>query len=612
MQDGPTDILRDPGRLAALHETALVDARNDDAFDRLTRVASRVLASPVALVVLVEGDRQFFRSHVGLPEPYSRTRQTPLTHSFCQHIVLTREPLVIDDAREHPEFRDDPAIRDLRVIAYLGVPLRSLGDHVLGSLCVIDHEPRAWTDDDVALLTDLAGSVMTEIELRLTVREAEAAAQGQAAMAAENAALYRDADRKAREEEALRHAAQALGASFTEAEVVQQIARSALHATGADGAFVKQIDPARGEVEVVAVAGAMTPPRGSRAAYAGSFTERAVDSEESAIVDDISDSGQTIALGLDESCAGCSALIVPLLDDASPIGSLVLLRAPARSRFYRDEIDRARTFADLAALAFRKVRLLQESERRREDLERLTESRVRLMRGFSHDVKNPLGAADGYAQLLEDGVIGELTDRQKESVGRIRRSLRSSLALIDDLLELARAEAGQVEIRRAPTDVRDAVREMAEEYRAQAEAKGLTLEIRVPDEVPVIHSDTGRVRQILGNLVSNAVKYTPDGTITVAVDTREDPGAPGPGEWVAVAVRDTGPGIPRDQQHLLFQEFARIEPGTGTGAGIGLAISRRLASALGGDITLDSDAGQGATFTLWLPLELVRDRDAAA
>lgn len=244
-----------------------------------------------------------------------------------------------------------------------------------------------------------------------------------------------------------------------------------------------------------------------------------------------------------------------------------------------------------------------EAERRRDELQWVTESRARLMRGFGHDVKNPLGAADGFLQLMEEGVVGELTEKQLESVSSARRSIGAALDLIDQLLELARAEVTGIELEIAPTDLRSLVRESAEEYRAQAESQGLELTTEVSDEVPVIESDASRIRQIIGNLLSNAVKFTERGSVTVRAGTREGEGAPGPGRWVAIDVVDTGPGISPEQQRRLFQEFSRVAETGKKGTGIGLAISRRLARALGGEITLQSEVGKGSTFTLWLPAE---------
>ncbi len=244
-----------------------------------------------------------------------------------------------------------------------------------------------------------------------------------------------------------------------------------------------------------------------------------------------------------------------------------------------------------------------EAERRREELERVLESRARLMRGFSHDVKNPLGAADGHLQLMQRTKADPLSARQLDRVVQVRRSIRAALELIDDLLELERAETGEVEVNRAPTYLRQVAWAAAEEYRAQAEAAGLSLTVDAPDQLPEIESDDRRIRQIVGNLISNAVKYTSGGRVAVSVSVREDEDAPGPGDWIAIDVTDTGPGIPHAQQRALFQEFRRLETAAGKrGAGIGLAISRRIAHALGGDISVESVVGEGSTFTLWLPI----------
>jgi GAF domain-containing protein len=159
------EAVRDPGRVAALRATGLLETGADPQFDRLTGLAARVLGAPVALVSLVDADRQVFKSCLGLPEPWQSERQTPLSHSFCQHAVARREPLIIEDAREDPVLKDNLAIRDLNVIAYAGIPLIDDDGHALGSLCVIDDKPRHWTPDQVQLLSDLAQAVQTEIRL---------------------------------------------------------------------------------------------------------------------------------------------------------------------------------------------------------------------------------------------------------------------------------------------------------------------------------------------------------------------------------------------------------------------------------------------------------------
>jgi GAF domain-containing protein len=164
--------VNDPDRLEAVQATTLLASDVKPSFDRLARLAAQVLHAPVALVSLVASDRQFFMSCLGLPEPWASRQQSPLSHSFCQHAVASREPLLVDDAREHELLHDNLAIRDMGVIAYAGIPLIDADGHALGTLCVIDSQPRHWTTHQVQLLTDIAASVVTEISLARAAREA--------------------------------------------------------------------------------------------------------------------------------------------------------------------------------------------------------------------------------------------------------------------------------------------------------------------------------------------------------------------------------------------------------------------------------------------------------
>jgi len=164
-------IVRNLNRLAAVHRAALLDTPPEEPFDRYTRLATRIFKTPVALVSIVDADRQFFKSAIGLPEPWQSRRETPLSHSFCKHAVASQEPLVIGDARKDPVYRDNPAVHDLQIIAYAGVPLIVSG-HALGAFCVIDTEPHPWSYDEVRVLRDLAECVIHEIDLRSQLREA--------------------------------------------------------------------------------------------------------------------------------------------------------------------------------------------------------------------------------------------------------------------------------------------------------------------------------------------------------------------------------------------------------------------------------------------------------
>src|ERR671911_654854 len=164
-------LLTRPDRLTALRRTALLDTPPEESFDRLTRMAARLLGTPVSLIALVADDRQFFKSAVGLPEPWASRRGTPISFSFCGQGVATGAPLILDDARRHPLLRHNPVIRELGWVAYAGVPLVTRHGHTIGALCVADKTPRLWSDRDIALLQDLAASVVTEIELRTEIAE---------------------------------------------------------------------------------------------------------------------------------------------------------------------------------------------------------------------------------------------------------------------------------------------------------------------------------------------------------------------------------------------------------------------------------------------------------
>src|SRR5450432_1380037 len=150
------DAITNGARIAALRELGLLDTEPEPEFDRFTRLAVDLLGAPVALVSLVERDRQFFKSACGLSGDWALARQTPLSHSFCQHVVERREPLVIADARRHHLVAENLAVRDLSVIAYAGIPLTLADGHVVGAFCAIHTHPHEWTEHELRILADLA------------------------------------------------------------------------------------------------------------------------------------------------------------------------------------------------------------------------------------------------------------------------------------------------------------------------------------------------------------------------------------------------------------------------------------------------------------------------
>jgi signal transduction histidine kinase len=161
-------------RLAELEATALLDSPVEETFDRFTRLASTILKTPVSLVSLVDRERQFFKSSVGLQEPWASSRETPLSHSFCQHVVETSQPLCVVDARIDPLFKEHLGTIELGVVAYLGVPITTAKGHTLGSFCAIDTKPREWTPEELETLSDLTALLIGQIEFRLLAQQLHA------------------------------------------------------------------------------------------------------------------------------------------------------------------------------------------------------------------------------------------------------------------------------------------------------------------------------------------------------------------------------------------------------------------------------------------------------
>jgi signal transduction histidine kinase len=231
---------------------------------------------------------------------------------------------------------------------------------------------------------------------------------------------------------------------------------------------------------------------------------------------------------------------------------------------------------------------------------------------MSHELRTPLNAILGYSELMELGISGELSDVLRKQIGRIRLSARHLLGLVNDILDLAKVEAGRLSVATLPSSVPEAIAAAVTLTQPQAQAKNLDFSV-VPgsEKLPLYIGDEERVRQILVNLLSNSVKSTlPGGKITVeALVSAPDPHARllPRNSYVCINVIDTGSGIPADKLESIFEPFVQAESGPTRpqeGSGLGLTIGRRLARAMGGDLTVVSEWKKGSTFSLWLPAEV--------
>lgn len=263
-----------------------------------------------------------------------------------------------------------------------------------------------------------------------------------------------------------------------------------------------------------------------------------------------------------------------------------------------------------------------ELERLYQEVARSNRMKSEFLANVSHELRTPLNAIVGFVEMLREGVYGELTPRQALPVDRIAASATHLRHLVDRLLDIAKIAAGRLEVHAEPLVLRPFVLNVASEMESLVTERGLSLSIGVAPSLPRIRTDQTHLRQILINLIGNAVKYTPSGAITIraravgngsSAQTEQDDivaGSPPSADkaWVALQVADTGVGIAPADQERIFDEFEQVNAGARTdsarrGTGLGLAISRRLARLIGGDLTVASEPGRGSVFTVWLPLE---------
>jgi signal transduction histidine kinase len=259
----------------------------------------------------------------------------------------------------------------------------------------------------------------------------------------------------------------------------------------------------------------------------------------------------------------------------------------------------------------------KELERLSSELLRVNRMKSEFLANVSHELRTPLNAIVGFVDLLREGVYGELAPRQVKPVERIEASANHLRHLVDQVLDLAKMAAGRLEIHTETIDLRPFVLDVASEIESLVNEKDLSLSLVMGAALPRIKTDPTHLRQILMNLLGNAVKYTNEGGIVIRtrlVDSLPDSGpvperTPYPtNPWIGIQVIDTGIGIAREDQSRIFEEFEQINAGprghsAERGTGLGLAISRRLASLIGGMVELESELGKGSTFTLWLPVD---------
>jgi signal transduction histidine kinase len=290
-------------------------------------------------------------------------------------------------------------------------------------------------------------------------------------------------------------------------------------------------------------------------------------------------------------------LTVPLLGADRIVGALVVRRKEP-GEFPPSTVDLLQTFAAQSVLAIQNARLFREIEEKSHQVEQASRHKSQFLANMSHELRTPLNAIIGVSEMLREDA--EALRQDVEPLDRVLGAARHLLALINDILDLSKIEAGRMELHLETFPLMPVIKDVAQTIEPMAKKNGNRLALDCPTDLGTIHADQTRFRQALLNLASNANKFTEKGTVTIAVHRQRENGR----DWITLAVADTGIGMTPDQMSKLFQEFSQASSSTASrygGTGLGLAISRRFCHMMGGDITVESRPGKGSTFTIRLP-----------
>jgi len=296
-------------------------------------------------------------------------------------------------------------------------------------------------------------------------------------------------------------------------------------------------------------------------------------------------------------------VFAPMRWEGQGVGYLYVIRSPV-APFSDKEIGLLKTFADQAAIAIQNARLFHEIEDKSRQLEAANRHKSEFLANMSHELRTPLNAIIGFSEVLAEQMFGDVNDKQMEYLKDIHSSGQHLLALINDVLDLSKIEAGKMELDLSCFDLGLLLEHSATLVRERAQRHGLSLELDVGDGLGEWVADARKVKQIVVNLLSNAVKFTPNGG-SVSVRARHLNGVDGrAGDWAEVSVTDTGVGIASEDQAMVFEEFRQAGGDVlrkAEGTGLGLALVKRFVELHGGAVTLDSAPGHGSTFRFTLP-----------
>jgi len=494
----------------------------------------------------------------------------------------------ITDVAADPEYTWEEAKELGGFRTVLGVPLLRHGAPI-GALALTRNRVEPFTDKQIELLATFAD---------------------QAVIAIENVRLFEEVQERTRElarsvEElhALSEVSHAVNSTLDLETVLNTIVTKAVQLSATDAGSIYVFSNLRQKFRLRAtygMSGELIEAIGKQKigpgeAYIGTATQR----REAVQVADLSSEPPSPIRDLILRAGYRALLVVPLLRPDRIIGALVVRRREP-GLFPKSTTDLLQTFAAQSVLAIQNARLFREIEEKSRALAIASQHKSQFLANMSHELRTPLNAIIGLAEMLREEAEGPEFAGIVEPLERIHRAGKHLLQLINDVLDLSKIEAGRVELHDEAFDMAGLARELMITTQPLAEKNRNRLALECATGMRAIRGDAMRVRQVLLNLLSNACKFTEDGTVLLTLAPSQEGGVDG----VSIRVADTGIGMTDEQVAKIFSEFTQADPSTTRkygGTGLGLAISKRLVEMMGGSITVESALGEGSTFKVWLP-----------
>ena len=475
----------------------------------------------------------------------------------------------------------------------MGAPML-VDDEVVGALSLWRNDVAPFDQREMAIVSAFAGQAAMAVTAVRLVQQLEA--------------RRAELAQKVEQLEALREVGEAVSSSLDPADVLATIVMHAVKLSGTDGGSIMEYSERDRSFRVRSVH--RTDPevverlRSVRIDLDETLVGRAARQRQPIAVADLGAVELDPHLRVLHDAGWRSVLAVPLLREDRIVGSLVV-RRKRPGGFTAETVELLETFASQSALALLNAQLYRELQQQSAELELASRHKSEFLASMSHELRTPLNAVLGFSEVLLERLFGDINERQEEYLRDIHGSGKHLLELLNEILDLSKVEAGRMELEPTTFPLRPLLDGCAAMLRERAAAHAITVDVSVDDDVDLVHADELRLKQVVLNLMSNAVKFTEDGG-SVRLEARCRPGA------VEIIVSDTGVGIPEADRERIFESFQQGGRGSSheEGTGLGLTLSRRLVELLGGHLWLESEVGVGSTFGVVIPDGLPRQEAA--